>query len=371
MKSKIRFAAAALAAIVALALIFGLSIRSVSEPQTDITVSDEQLVPLADDSYGLPQEQSPLDFGDQPAATAGFSEAVAAVELEELDFNSVRDVQIVGNELLLATAGGLVSYLPADSSFSVYSFPQGIADYDCYALLEHDQVVLLGTSGGVYCVDSYGDVARLWQEIDDTVTTIEHVNDRYLVGTARCGLFEITDDLIEAILPDKGIIAVTENEFGLWAATREDGLLSFDGEKWRKRFLLADTTAFAQTTSLESAYQRLWVGTERGLYRFDGGNWELLPVGDEGYSNNVTGLARGRGFIYIGTEGAGVWAYYVFDGSLEPLSWSEHLDVTALDYSAGRFLVGTDTEGAVFQTPRRRLDIHDIFKIEDRYANTW
>jgi ligand-binding sensor domain-containing protein len=374
MKSRIRFAIGAIVSLTLVALIFGLSIKRVSAVKPEPQKTD--LVAASVDSQPAPVTPAPDDdllanIGDQPETfKTNYSEVVDSLTLDQLDFDDVRDVQIAGNRLLLATAGGLVEYSPADSSFAIYSFPQGVEDYDCRAVLRDHDITLLGTSGGVYCIDQQGEVARIWDEIKDTVTTIDSFDDRFFVGTQNSGLYKINDDVPENILPDKTILAFSDDQYGLWAATRQDGLLFADGEGWHKRFLIADTTAFAEATCLESVFGRLWVGTPAGVYVYDGGTWELLHVGDEEVGGNITSIARGRGFIYFGTATSGVYSYYAFDGSLMPLPWSEKLDVTSIDFSAGRYLVGTDN-GAVFKTPRRELHIHDLFNQKGDLASAF
>lgn len=377
MKSRIRFAIGVLASLLAVALIFGLSIRSVSDQHTatePLNLTHVEVVPpdTAEQWVADPVVDDLLaEMSDQGETfNAGYSELVDPVQLDELDFDDVRDVQIDGNQLLLATAGGLIEYFPADSSFAVYSFPQGIEDYDCRAVLRHEGITLIGTSAGLYCIDQLGDVGRVWEEIADTVTTLDIFDDKVFVGTASCGLYTVMDDIVENILPDKSIVAVSDDYYGLWVVTREDGLLFDDGEGWRSRFLLADTTAFAQASTLESAFQRLWVGTPKGVYIYDGGGWELLAVGDGEVGTEITSIARGKGFIYFGTATSGVYSYYAYDGSLLPLPFGEHLEVTSLAVSAGRYLVGTE-DGAIFKTPQRELHIHDLFNQRGDLASAW
>lgn len=376
MKSRIRFAIGAMLSLVIVALIFGLSIKRVATVSPQSETEQPELAAVSVDSQVVPVKQVAdedllANLGDQPETfKANYSEVVDSLTMEQLDFDDVRDVQIAGNQLLLATAGGLVEYSPADSSFVIYSFPQGIADYDCRAVLRDHDITLVGTSAGVYCIDQHGDVGRIWEDITDTVNTINSFDDHFFVGTEHCGLYEIKDDVPENILPDKTILAFSDDQYGLWAVTRQDGLLFADGEGWYKRFLIADTTAFAEATCLESVFGRLWVGTPAGVYVYDGGTWELLTVGDEEVGGNITSIARGKGFIYFGTATSGVYSYYAFDGSLMPLPWSEKLDVTSVDFSAGRFLVGTDN-GAVFKTPRRELHIHDLFNQKGDLASAF
>ncbi len=373
MSARVKFAVGAAAGLLALAAMFGFSIRSYQvdremaaqanaelEPDTAVTMINQPLDPLSLPLVSEPFQVGIGDQGDQlQIINAAYSEPINPLEIDTLDFNDVRDVQIDGNEILLATAGGIVKFFPADSSYVLYSFPQGLENYDCYAVLQIDELIYVGTGGGVYCIDEIGQPARIWEEIDDLVTTLDNYGEQFLVGSKKRGLFSVEDDIVENILPDKSIVAVTRNPFGLWVATRDSGLFCHDGERWRRRYLRADTASFTEVNCLESAFQRVWLGTPKGVYVYDGGRWELVNAEDNLYDENVTSIARGRNFIYFGTAASGLFSY--FNGTLCPLDWSEGLAVTTLAVSTGRYLVGTQKEGATFKTPRRRLHIQSLF----------
>ena len=366
MSSKIKFAAGAIVLMTGLAVMFGLSIRCDSDyPMTSDLAEPEVLVTLAaateageTPEFAEVPEIEPLveDFSiegeEQP-----FSEAVDPLELDSLDFDAVRDVQIVGNDLLLATAGGVVRFFPSDSSFVIHSFPQGLDQYNCFAVLQVEQQVYVGTIEGVYLIDEESVVHRIWEPIEAQVTKLAHYTDHFLVGSTD-GLYKVVDDQVELLLPDQCVVDLNENRFGLWAATDEKGLLFFDGERWQQRYLLADSTAFEQVNCITSAFQRLWVGTPKGVYVYDGGSWDLIDREDNLYDSAVLSLARGKNFMYFGT-GSGLFSF--FNGSLCPLDWSEGLEAGALAVSQARYLVGTPKGGAVFKTPRRDLHIQSLF----------
>lgn len=376
MNSRIKFAIGGLVTLIGIALIFGLSIRSHSDQPTMTAVDNPEVaVTLAPDSE--PAATTP-DFAETPEIKSHlhdfelnddeepqFSEAIDPFELDSLDFDSVRDVQIVGNTMLLATAGGLVKFFPADSSFAVYSFPQGLDNYNCFAVLQVEQQIYVGTIKGVYMIDDQSVVHRVWEPIDAEVTKLAHYKDHFLVGATN-GVYKVTDDQVECLLPDQCVIDLNENRFGLWAATDKKGLLFFDGEGWQQRYLLADSTAFADVNCLASAFQREWVGTPKGVYVYDGGSWDLIDNQDNLYDPQVLSLARGKNFMYFGT-GSGLFSW--FNGSLCPLDWSEGLAATSLAVSQGRYLVGTEREGATLKTPSRELHIQSLINRTETLAS--
>jgi ligand-binding sensor domain-containing protein len=58
----------------------------------------------------------------------------------------------------------------------------------------------------------------------------------------------------------------------------------------------------------------VWIGTDNGLYAFDGNNWQVFNSGNSGFpSNNIRSIYKdGDSLIWVGTFDAGVYKY---DGS--------------------------------------------------------
>lgn len=295
-----------------------------------------------------PQEESPLATGQR----TGIEELAI---LDSLDFDDVRDVDLDFDRAILATAGGVLEFFTEDSSFAIYSHPQDLLDYDSYAVLAVDDEILVGTSSGVYRIDPFGTVTRVWNEINDTVTVIKDSEGFIYVGTRNQGLFEINENIVTHVLENKDIIDVSDDDFALWCATSQDGLMYRDVNGWHKRRLMSNPDAFDSVTALESAFGKLWVGTPHGLYLYNGDNWTAIDSSDYLFDQAVTALAAGKSYMYIGTANEGIFAYY--DGWLSPLDWSDNLPVTSLDIYDGKYLTGLDKGGALLNSRKGAVDI--------------
>ncbi len=362
MFEKIKFATGLFVMVAMTAAIFGLSLRSHKTERSvfsdglthsrgaDVSVATavaRNRAGFGPDSNPLPEVLNSADrfFAALVSETTGSSLDLAA--LDSFDFGTVRDVRIDGSRVLLATAGGVIEFYPEDSSFLLYGNRQGLTDHDCYALTVDDGEIYVGTSNGVYFIDKCGEVMPIWREIADTVTAIKVIDSRFYVGTRSSGLFVSNWDTIDQILPAKSVVDVARNAFGLWVLTTDAGLLNYQGDGWKRRYLKNDSTVLAAANCLNTAFNQPWLGTEKGAYFFNGGTWTLIDSTKGLLDQQVTAITMGMRFVYLGTAKGGVFSCY--DGALSPLDWSEGLSVSALDVDQGNYLVGLQRGGAIYK----------------------
>jgi hypothetical protein len=370
MLGKIKFAAGLGAAVTILGIIIGVSLkqrpaiervdvldRTASHPltQNPTTVSDEK-IEFGPDTNPLPEIMPALERNEHPMLNSGPSTGLEELAiLDSLDFSDVRDVELDFDRAILATAGGVLEVFTDDSSFAIYSYPQELHDFDCFSVVTVEDDILVGTACGVYRIDGLGVVQHVWPEITDTVTVLKNCEGFVYVGTRNHGLYEVDGNIVTQLLQNKHVIDVSDDNFALWCATAEDGLLYRDENGWHKRYLLSNPEAFANVTALESAFGKLWVGTPSGLFIFNGDNWERLDSADYLLEEGVTALAAGKSYMYIGTDKEGVFAYC--NGFLSPLDWSDNLPVRSLSIYDGKYLVGLDKGGALLNTSKGVVDI--------------
>jgi RNA polymerase sigma factor (sigma-70 family) len=124
----------------------------------------------------------------------------------------------------------------------------------------------------------------------------------------------------------------------LWVGT-DRGLARWDGASWRT-FTRADGLCHDEIHALlVDDRGLLWVGTRRGLNRWDGASWEALTNSGLGGRFVSTLLQDSRGWIWVGTGDGGV---SVFDGA----SWRS--------YRKGSGLT-SDSVLALMEDSRRRV----------------
>jgi ligand-binding sensor domain-containing protein len=181
------------------------------------------------------------------------------------------------------------------------------------------------------------------------------------VGTSA-GLYEVVGEEIVVSLSDKQVVDVTRDQFALWAVTAEDGLLYRDDNGWHDRALISDSSAFCGATRVVSAFDRTWVGTDHGLYVYNGYNWDVVDTTDFLFDSHVTALAPGKSYMYIGTRSEGVFAYSHLNGGIWPLDWSDDLPVEGLDIDNGRYLVAVAGQGALLKTRTEAIDVVELIR---------
>ncbi|HKH50069.1 MAG TPA: ATP-binding protein [Thermoanaerobaculia bacterium] len=182
------------------------------------------------------------------------------------------------------------------------------------------------------------------------------------IGLARLHEGQWTLFRVDAGLPSNRILCLAEERQGsrnvLWVGT-DKGLARWDGSTWSVFDVRATGLPQGRITALLALPTEqgpvLWVGTDRGLARRAGDRWTAFPAGgglpEARVSALVEGRSGGRSFLWVATDGGGLVRY---DGEKwtaeEGLPSNRVLCLALLDSGAGDELwVGT-VEGLAHQT---------------------
>jgi len=181
----------------------------------------------------------------------------------------VTDVVSYRGGLAIATPAG-ITFLDADGARSMYSF-HGLVNNHVYALAVSDDDLMVGTLGGLSAVQK-GFVkanftagnSRLKQ---NWITAVARVGDEWMIGTYGSGVMGL--DSSGRFHTYQTATAAVEINPGAMLATRDH--------------------VFAGTLG-------------HGLYIYDRQTQRWTIVSDGLPSSNVTALAEGNGYIYVGTD---------------------------------------------------------------------
>ncbi len=330
MKAKLTFISLSAVIILAIVLMFAVSVekksdKAVMQGQADSALADKNNIK----TDGTPEQTIPLE--PEPAETL------------QVSFANVKTVTFWDDRIAAGTDGGVFTYKPEDSSYQFFYYANGLTDYDVNTILKVGDKLLVGTQGGLSVIDKAGNIQQIDFGFKPPVTALAESQGSILIGTADDGLIEYSEGNSRRLLDVDEINAIVSNGDQIWVATNGYGLYSFDGMDWKKRFLVDDSTAFDCVADLGAKFDRIYAGTAYGLYVFDGGRWSLYNEDDGLLMPDVREIAFKGWKIIVGTADWGI--YEVFEDWVTPRAWSEGMEVTALAADGDYTVVGTPHEG--------------------------
>jgi hypothetical protein len=232
--------------------------------------------------------------------------------------------------------GGLLIYDLKGQNFSVIPVEENLE-----AIARHGGERFVG-GDNLYQIDSAG-LVRLEDEIPGQITALCSYGPSLMVG-ATSGLYARNMLGCVSLLEDIEVSALVSDGDGLWIGTVGDGLYRWDGDKYRKRYLVRDVSLFDHITALEYNHQHLYVGTRNGMYVYDGGSWQTVST-DEGLpSNEITAIDATGWLVRVGTT-AGLATF--FNNEVTPVRELQNYTITAVSGSDGRIIAGTAQQGLI------------------------
>lgn len=222
----------------------------------------------------------------------------------------ITTVLVDNGRLVIGTDNGLYMMPTADSITDKKPEPVNTGDeiLCLNAILPLGDNRFIGTYDGLRKLDDSYTIAFESYYPGEAVYALLEFGDGVLVGTDR-GLWFHCDEPIDefgcqdTLLLDNVIVtALATDHAGLWVGTYGDGLFFNDGRAWRQRHLLRDTLSFAFVNALEYRYPYLWVGTEKAIFRYNGGQWSQMFVADSSEIQMTTAIMSTPAATYIGTE---------------------------------------------------------------------
>jgi len=329
MKSKIAFIAVSAVILLSLIVMFAVSIEKKDDLnlRTDAPLKIDSVI--ADNSEPINDDIDDLLIPFEPEPEETF----------EVSFADVRDVVFWEDRIAAGTAEGVFTYRVLDSSYQFFHHANGLTDSEVGAILPYDGKLLVGTETGLAQIDQAGNITRIDFGYETPVTALAEADGTLLIGTRLNGLIAYWNGSSNQLLDVLDISSVISAGDHIWVATYGNGLYSFDGMEWKQRFLIRDTAAFDYVTDLGYRFNRLYAGTDYGLWVFDGGKWKLYDDESGLYACNITAVDFLGWKIIAGTSGWGI--YEIFEDVVNPKAWSEGLEVTTLASNENMLVVGT------------------------------
>ena len=248
--------------------------------------------------------------------------------------------------------------LAVNDTFAIVALDDGVLTYDLnqgtHARIEtgkpltsavwHDGIAY---TGGEKLYRIEGNALAVVEDAPTSpITSLYSYGSLLMIGTEN-GLFAKSPIGTTSLMEGVFITSMVADNNGLWVGTDGQGLYRWDGTSFTKRFLVRDSSLFDYVNCLDFGHGYVYLGTDSGLYVFDGGRWQTLTVANGLPSDNITAIDASGWVVYIGTE-AGITTY--FKNEFKAVNSLESICATVIKHSPKGLLVGTDTEGLLLRS---------------------
>lgn len=180
-------------------------------------------------------------------------------------------------------------------------------------------------------------------DLDGEITAI-HVDGQTMYLGTTSGLYEVGLNGVRKLAEEIHVTALASGSNGLWVGTAGDGLFFRYGENFDKRFLRRDTTLFDNVTALQYSHNHLYLGTNKGLFVYDGGRWQSFDLADGLPSERIRSINADEWIIKIGTDNGAVT---FFEGQFNLIKNFEGLAVSTFIDGGRSLIAGTINCGMV------------------------
>jgi len=277
---------------------------------------------------------------DSVAAT--FAEAVVNTEpadqpvstVEPGRFVGFNDLKIVGPTLFAVYDGGVVIYdLTTDTRTDL-----NIGENFNAVVLHNDKIFVGGEK--LYEVRDK-ELYPVEIGIEGAINDLSSFSYRLLIGT-ETGLYSFSTFGLEKLMDDVAVSRLAGDKSGVWVGTDGDGLYRWDGTEFQKRYLQRDETLFNYVTALDYNHDHLYLGTDSGMYIYDGGSWTTLTTENGLPGNQINDIDASQWVVYIATD-MGIVSY--FDKDFIPVKKLEETVALSLEIADRKIIFGTYSEG--------------------------
>jgi len=281
---------------------------------SDKGVGSTYITSLLATSYGVLAGDLDADFGlvwsstDHGQNWSSISQGLSTIGVNALAQTS---------NVVLAGTDGSGMFRSEDSGKSWTAAAGFPANSYVTSIAASGNIVFAGTNGFSMSLFRSKDAGATWESSHNglstqDVTSLLWNGDRALVSISSDGFFSSTDqgnNWTPVNTPSPFAILLGKFNSTLFAGDFNKLYRSMDdGASWQ-----ADSLSLAglRPKSFTISGTKLYVGTTRGIFRSDDSGRSFVRDGDDDLAAfEVPSLASRAGWIYAGTDGAGVWAKY-------------------------------------------------------------
>lgn len=182
------------------------------------------------------------------------------------------------------------------------------------SIIELHGKLLAGTSGGGVYTDKGGGFAEYLTSprplFVNSIVRSEYgklwLGSDAAKGVSGVYLKDDSTRVIRIAAPTANVLTLDANESGSWAGTERNGLFHFADSKLKKNYTFANTSGGLRSDTIYTLFTDregvLWIGTNRGVSRFDRQGSFQQTVSDIPNSNFVRTLMRTRNSLLAGSN---------------------------------------------------------------------
>lgn len=277
---------------------------------------------------------APADEGLTPAV-----DLAVTIENPPAGLPKVNDMLIDSVLVYAVYDGGLLVY-----DLESHDYTMTKVDENLQAIARHADEIFTG-GDNLYRVEG-AELIPVEARFKGEINELYGYGPNLMIGTTE-GLFARNILGTISLLEDMNVSAIVEDYFGLWVGTSGQGLMHWNGERFKKRYLDRDESLFDNVTALAYNHNHLYLGTDEGMYVYDGGRWETVGLEEGLPSNRVTSIDASEWIVYVGTEG-GLVSY--FDNEVSRVHKLGDRSVSVVRVEGRKIIAGTDREGLILKS---------------------
>lgn len=274
----------------------------------------------------------------EDAELANKDQEVPEHQRQDGAIEDISDFVFAKDELYATFNGGVIKYCFSDNTQNIIPF-----DEKFNAIGLHDGQIYVGGDYLYELVDEK--LVLVDQPFDGRVTDLYSYNNQLMVGT-DFGLYVWEYNGPRKVFDDTYVTSMVADNDGLWVGTEGDGLYRWDGENFKKRYLIRDSSLFDYVNSLAFNHDHLYVGSSKGLHIFDGGKWTNLSEADGLVADNINHIDASGWVVYLASD-KGVMSY--FNDELKPVIKLENQQATVVGKNDSKLVVATTYDGLLMK----------------------
>ncbi len=269
--------------------------------------------------------------GEEPARSA-MTTAIRASDFQigDSELPTINDLYASNDNIYAAHEKGLMIYNLKTADYTVAP-----VDDDLWSIVANNDSVYVG---GDYLYQLVGsELQKIEEGFPGQINDLCWFGPSLMIGTDS-GLYARTLSECVPLLNEVNVTSMVADGSVLWIGTGGDGLYRWDGNVFQKRYLTRDSSLFDNVSALAYSHGHLYVGTDNGMFVYDGGRWETVSIDQGMPSNEIVSLDADGWIVYVGTSGGTVTWY---QDKVAPVKHLDETIVTAFCRSGNRIIAGT------------------------------